>query len=53
MKSLFVDSGPFVAILNPGDQHEAEARRGWQQLAELNLPLVSTEHVLDEVATAI
>jgi len=53
VKALFVDSGPLVAVINPGDQHETEARRSWLRLAELNLPLVSTEHVLDEVATAI
>lgn len=53
MKALFVDSGPLVAIANPGDQHEAAAREGWLRLATLRLPLVSTEHVLDEVATAI
>jgi uncharacterized protein len=53
MKSLFVDSGPLVAVVNPGDQHEPEARQGWLRLATLHLPLVSTEHVLDEVATAI
>ena len=53
MKGLFVDAGPLVAVINPGDQHEAAARRGWQQLAEANVPLVSSEHILDEVATAI
>ena len=53
MKNLFVDAGPLVAVINPGDQHEAAARRGWQRLAESNIPLVSSEHVLDEVATAI
>ena len=53
MKGLFVDSGPFVAIANPGDQYAAEARRGWQRLAAERVPLISTEHVLDEVATAI
>lgn len=53
MKGLFVDAGPLVAVVNPGDQHAAEARQGWERLASSNIPLVSTEHVLDEVATAI
>ena len=53
MNGLFVDSGPFVAVVNPDDQHEEEARRGWTRLADENFPLFSTEHVLDEVATAI
>ena len=53
MKAIFVDSGPLVAIVNPGDQHEAEARQDWQRLAESKLALISTEHILDEVAAAI
>jgi predicted nucleic acid-binding protein len=53
MKALFVDAGPLVAIVNPGDQHEAVARLGWLNLAAARHPLISTEHVLDEVATAI
>jgi predicted nucleic acid-binding protein len=53
VKALFVDAGPLVAVVNPGDQHETEARQAWQRLAATKLPLVSSEHVLDEVATAI
>jgi predicted nucleic acid-binding protein len=53
MKMIFVDAGPLVAIVNPGDQHAEEARLGWLRLAETKLALVSTEHILDEVATAI
>jgi predicted nucleic acid-binding protein len=53
MKTVFVDAGPLVAIVNPGDQHADKARQGWLRLAETRIALVSTEHVLDEVATAI
>ncbi len=48
-----MDAGPLVAVVNPGDQHAVEARQGWEKLASLNIPLLSTEHILDEVATAI
>ncbi len=53
MNPLFIDSGPLVAVANPGDQHERDAVRGWRQLAEESRPLYSSEHVMDEVATAI
>ncbi|NLH73902.1 MAG: hypothetical protein GX456_12680 [Verrucomicrobia bacterium] len=53
MKALFVDARPLVAVVNPGDQHEAEARQALQRLAATRIPLSSTEHILDEVATAI
>lgn len=53
MRGLFVDSGAFVAVANPGDQFEKDARTGWEKLARSTRPLFSSEHVLDEVATAI
>jgi predicted nucleic acid-binding protein len=53
MTALFIDAGPLVAVANPGDQYEAEARGAWQLLTADARQLVSSEHVLDEVATAI
>jgi predicted nucleic acid-binding protein len=50
---LFIDSGPFVAVANPGDQYEEAATRTWRRLADEPRPLISSEHVLDEVGTAI
>ena len=53
MKPLFIDSGPFVAMVNPGDQYLEKAERAWQQIISTSRPLISSDHVLDEVTTAI
>jgi predicted nucleic acid-binding protein len=53
VKPLFIDSGPFVAMVNPGDQFLERAERTWQQIISTSRPLISSDHVLDEVATAI
>ncbi|MGI8602103.1 MAG: type II toxin-antitoxin system VapC family toxin [Verrucomicrobiales bacterium] len=53
MKPLFIDSGPFVAIANRGDQFQPEAEAIWAEIAVTSRPLISSDHVLDEVATAI
>ena len=53
MKPLFIDSGPLVAMVNPGDQFLENAERTWQQIIPTSRPLISSDHVLDEVATAI
>ncbi len=53
MKPLFIDSGPFVAMINPGDQFLEKAEQTWEQIIATSRPLISTDHVLDEVATAI
>ena len=53
MKPLFIDSGPFVAMVNPGGEFQRAAEDIWQQLAGTSRPLISSDHVLDEVATAI
>jgi predicted nucleic acid-binding protein len=53
VKPLFIDSGPFVAMINPGDQFLEKAEQTWEQIIATSRPLISTDHVLDEVATAI
>jgi predicted nucleic acid-binding protein len=53
VKPLFIDSGPLVAMVNPGDQFLEKAERTWQQIIPTSRPLISSDHVLDEVATAI
>ncbi len=53
MKPLFIDSGPFVAMVNSGDQFLEKAERTWQRILRTSRPLISSDHVLDEVATAI
>ncbi|MDL5053046.1 PIN domain-containing protein [Oscillatoria laete-virens NRMC-F 0139] len=51
--TLFIDSGALVAVANRGDQYEQMARQLWEKIAESGYELISTEHILDEVATAI
>jgi predicted nucleic acid-binding protein len=40
-------------MVNPGDQFQDKAERVWEQIVSTSRPLVSSDHVLDEVATAI
>ena len=40
-------------MVNPGDQFQHAAEAIWQQLAATSRPLISSDHVLDEVASAI
>lgn len=53
MKPLFIDSGPFVAMVNPGDRFLEKAEHTWEQIISTARPLISSDHILDEVATAI
>lgn len=47
MKSVFADTGYFVALLDPRDQHRVQARRRSLQLGATRL--ITSEMVLDEV----
>lgn len=40
-------------MVNPGDQFLERAETIWRQLAASSRPLISSDHILDEVATAI
>ena len=53
MKTLFVDTGAFLAKELSSDQYHAEAARSWGKLNQLPYRLVSSEHVLDESATLL
>jgi len=53
MKPLFIDSGAFVAMVNRGDQFQEKAENIWEQIASSSRSLISSDHVLDEVTTAI
>ena len=53
MIALFIDSGALVAVANAGDQFEATAEKAWAKIAATMRPLISSDYVLDEVATAI
>ena len=51
--SLFIDTGAFIARINAGDQHHAEAVEAWESLRMSNLGLFSSEPVLIESANFI
>lgn len=53
MNSLFVDTGALVARVLPRDQCHQASRSGWDTLANLDLKLFSSEHVLDEATTLL
>jgi predicted nucleic acid-binding protein len=53
MKSLFVDTGAFVAKEIGSDQFHRAARLGWDEIELRGIRLVSSEHVFDESATLI
>ncbi|MDD2708233.1 MAG: PIN domain-containing protein [Verrucomicrobiae bacterium] len=50
MTAVFIDTGAFLARLLPKDQHHLAASRAWDQLAGMNVSLVSSEAVLLETA---
>ena len=53
MKSLFVDTGAFLAKEIASDQHHEAANTFWQKIARDRPRLYSSEHVLDETATLL
>ena len=53
MKSLFVDTGAFLAKEIASDQHHEAANTSWQKIARDRPQLYSSEHVLDETATLL
>jgi predicted nucleic acid-binding protein len=46
---LFVDSGAWIALRSPRDQHHADADRLFREAVTRDLPLVTTNLVLAEV----
>ena len=53
MRSLFIDTGAFLAKEIAADQHHDQAVACWQRLSETSPLLYSSEHVLDETATLL
>ncbi len=51
MNDIFVDTGAFLGAILQKDQHRTVALHAWEELNSLPFRLISTEHVLDEVAT--
>ena len=49
---IFVDSGAWIAVLNPKDRHHEEANATFAGL-QRNITLVTTDYVIDETATRL
>lgn len=49
---IFVDSGAWIAVLNPKDRHHEEANATFAGL-QRNMTLVTTDYVIDETATRL
>ena len=47
---ILVDTGIFVALYRKQDQHHSDATRAW---GALKPPFIITNHIVDEVATAL
>jgi hypothetical protein len=53
MNTLFVDTGALVARVLPRDQYHRASRRGWESLEDVEVKLVSSEHVFDEAVSLL
>ena len=53
MKSIFIDTGAFLAKELARDQFYQQARAGWAELVKGRATLFSSEHVLAESATLL
>ena len=50
---IFVDTGAWVAILNPRDQHHQDAVEIYNTLEQQRIRLLTTDYVIDETATRL
>ena len=50
---IFVNTGPYLAHFHLKDQRHQQAIEGWQWIEKQDLILVTTNHVLDELATLL
>lgn len=50
---IFVDTGAWIAILNRRDQHHQEAATIYRNLQQQQIPLLTTDYVLDETITRL
>jgi uncharacterized protein len=53
MKSTFVDTSAFVALVNRKDRNHAAAKRTLKALAKARTPLITSAYVADEVTTLV
>lgn len=53
MTGIFIDTGAFLAREMTADQHHEEALKRWQKAVEMQAPLYTSFHVLDETVTLL
>ena len=53
VNALFLDTGALVARVLPRDQHHRASRKGWQTLEDVEVKLLSSEHVFDEAISLL
>jgi predicted nucleic acid-binding protein len=50
---IFVDTGAWIAISNPKDQHHREAVAIYNDLRHREIQLLTTDYVIDETVTRL
>ena len=50
---IFVDTGAWIAILNPNDQYHPEAMAIYNNLRDREAQLLTTDYVIDEAVTRL
>ena len=50
---IFVDTGAWIAILNPNDQYHCEAIAIYNNLRDQETQLLTTDYVIDEAVTRL
>ncbi|MGH9010934.1 MAG: type II toxin-antitoxin system VapC family toxin [Acidimicrobiia bacterium] len=53
MKTVVVDTGAWIALLNRGDQHAAAATERYRTLSTEGVRLMTTNYIVDETATRL
>ncbi len=49
----FIDTGAYYGSLDLRDQHHGHALRIWRHIEDSNIKLITSNHVLDELATLL
>jgi uncharacterized protein len=49
----FVETGGWISVLVEGDQYHEAGREHWQALIDLDVRLITTDFIIDEVVTRL
>ncbi len=50
---LFIDTGAYFALFYKRDQHHNNSVNIWRRIEKEKIPLITTNHVIDELATLL